>query len=53
MDQNLNPFTELVEVLKLEELIRLRHRLKKRGRDAMVAILTDEIKEREEGKWDE
>jgi hypothetical protein len=42
-----NPFAELLQVMDIEQLIRFRQRLQKVGRKRMVAILTDEIQERE------
>ena len=46
-DDGENPFAETLRVLTIEDLIRIRHRLKKVGRKRMVEILTDEIQERE------
>jgi hypothetical protein len=43
----LNPFAEMLRVLDVEYLIRIRRRLEKVGRKRMVEILTDEIEERE------
>jgi hypothetical protein len=43
----LNLFGEMLRVMDVEHLIRIRHRLKKIGRKRMVEILTDEIEERE------
>jgi hypothetical protein len=42
-----NPFAEILAVMDIEQLIRFRKRLEKVGRKRMVAILTDEIQERE------
>jgi hypothetical protein len=42
-----NPFAEILHVMDIEQLIRFRRRLEKVGRKRMVAILTDEIEERE------
>jgi hypothetical protein len=42
-----NPFAEILHVMDIEQLIRFRRRLEKVGRKRMVAILTDEIQERE------
>jgi hypothetical protein len=43
----LDPFFEMLEILEVEHLLRFRRRLEKVGRKRMVAILTEEIKERE------
>ena len=46
--EQLDPFFEMLQVLDVEQLIRFRRRLEMVGRKKMVAILTDEIKERDE-----
>jgi hypothetical protein len=48
LEDNLNPFAELLRVMDTEDLIRLRHRLQKTGRKRMVEILSDEIEERDQ-----
>jgi hypothetical protein len=42
-----NPFAEMLGVMDTELLIRFRRRLEKIGRKRMVALLTEEIEERE------
>jgi hypothetical protein len=42
------PLAEILAVMGLEELIRFRHRLGKKGRERMVQLLTLEIARREE-----
>jgi len=44
------PFAEMLAVMDIEHLIRIRHRLGKIGRKRMVKILSEEIAEREKGE---
>jgi len=44
------PFLEMLAVMDIEELIRFRHRLGKKGREGMEKILSLEIAEREKGQ---
>jgi hypothetical protein len=46
-EDGFEPFAEILAVMDLEHLIRLRHRLGKIGRKRMVKILSEEIAERE------
>jgi hypothetical protein len=43
-------FEELIAVMEAEHLIRFRRRFEKRGRDHMVKVMTDLIKQREEAE---
>jgi hypothetical protein len=48
-----DPFAEMLSVMEVEHLIRLRVRLKKIGRKKMVKILTEEIDDREKTEKEE
>jgi hypothetical protein len=45
--EGLEPFREIMAVMEFEELIRVRHRLQKKGLEGMVRLLTLEIERRE------
>jgi hypothetical protein len=44
-------FEEVMGVMEEEELIRIRHRLRKGGKEWMVRLMDEEIRKRE--KWEE